>query len=362
MIILEVFIGLLVLMLLVVAHEFGHAYAATKSGVVVEEFGVGLPPSAKKKKLKNGLTLSLNWLPLGGFVKLQGEYDSADKKGDYGAATFWQKTKILFAGVVANWLVAIILLTILAFFGLPKIVSDQFSIASDTTTIYTPIEITSIQENGAASKAGLQAGDEIMSFAGQDVSSVTGLIDLSENYQNQSVEVAYSRDGVRNLVNLELGNKDEDGYIIGAGLGQGEFIKATWSAPIVGVVTTAQYTWLTLAGVGNLIANLMTVNMQSVGDSVSGPVGILGSIFPSAIEGGLTQLVFLTAIVSLSLAVMNILPLPALDGGRWFITTIYKLAKKTLTKEREEKIQAAGFYFLMGLVVLVTINDIVRLF
>ena len=88
-------VGLVVLVFLVAAHELGHAIVARRNGVIVEEFGIGFPPRAWEKKLKNGILFTLNWLPIGGYVKLQGEYDSADKKGDYGAATFIKKTKIL---------------------------------------------------------------------------------------------------------------------------------------------------------------------------------------------------------------------------------------------------------------------------
>src|SRR5665648_1277834 len=95
---------LLILVFLVVVHELGHAIVALRNGVVVEEFGIGFPPRAWGKKLKNGMLFSLNYLPLGGFVKLQGENDAAAKKGDYGAASFWVKTKILFAGVFINWI------------------------------------------------------------------------------------------------------------------------------------------------------------------------------------------------------------------------------------------------------------------
>src|SRR5476651_1159471 len=95
-----ILVGLIILVFLVVVHELGHAIVAKRNGVVVEEFGIGFPPRAWGRKLKNGVLFSLNWLPLGGFVKMQGEHDSADKKGDYGAATFWQKTRILLAGVI----------------------------------------------------------------------------------------------------------------------------------------------------------------------------------------------------------------------------------------------------------------------
>ena len=88
-----IIIGLVILVLLVVVHELGHAIAARRNGVVVEEFGIGFPPRAWAKKLKNGIVFTLNWLPIGGFVRLKGEYDAAGEPGDYGAATFWQKPR-----------------------------------------------------------------------------------------------------------------------------------------------------------------------------------------------------------------------------------------------------------------------------
>ena len=89
-----ILIGLFTLVILVVIHELGHAIVARRNGVIVEEFGIGFPPKAWAKKLKNGILFTINWLPVGGFVKLKGEHDSDDKKGDYGAASYWQKTKI----------------------------------------------------------------------------------------------------------------------------------------------------------------------------------------------------------------------------------------------------------------------------
>ena len=361
MLVFEIIVGLVILVLLVVAHELGHAISARHSGVVVQEFGVGLPPMALKKKLKSGLLLTINWLPLGGFVKLQGEYDEADKKGDYGAATFWQKTKILFAGVITNWLVAAVLLTVLALTGLPKVLPNQATISGDTTIISQPVEIATLTKDHSAEKAGLKVGDKIVRFDGQAVPTISRLIELSKQKTDQTVTVIYNRAGVEKSVKVALGEESADG-IFGAGLGQRELIKATWSAPFVGLATTTQLTWVTIQGLGGLISSIFTSGLQAAGDSVTGPIGIIGTIFPSAVQGGLTQLVFLTAIISLSLAIMNILPIPALDGGRWFTMVMFKLFKKRLTKDREEKIQAVGFYVLMSLILLVTINDVTKLF
>lgn len=378
MLVLGIIVGLVVLVILVVLHELGHAIVAKRNGVVVEEFGIGFPPKAWGKKLKNGVLFTINWLPLGGFVKLQGEHDAATKKGDYGAATFWQKTKILLAGVVANWVVAVLLLTGLALTsGIPKIIPDQFSIPSDTTTVSTPVQITSLVDNYPAEKAGLQAGDKIIRFGGESIESVQQLIDVSKEHRGQTVAVEYTRDGQASTVEVTL--RDTDSTVFGAGLGQQDSIKATWSAPIVGVVTTAQYTWVTLQGLGNLVANFFTglvgqlstteagraaatEKLNEAGASVAGPVGILGVIFPAASEAGFSQVVFLAAIISLTLAVMNALPIPALDGGRWFVSALYKVLKKPLTKEKEEKIHGTGFAVLMLLIIVITVSDVFKFF
>jgi regulator of sigma E protease len=369
--------GLIILVVLVVVHELGHAIVASRNGVVVEEFGIGFPPRAWSRKLKNGILFSLNWLPLGGFVKLQGEHDAANKKGDYGAASFWQKTKILFAGVVMNWVIAAVLLSILALTGLPKVLPDQFSIPSDRTDTAQPVELTDIVKNYPADMAGLKAGDQIVRFAGQEVPNTQALITISKQFKGKQVEIVYTRGGEESTAKVNLRNTSSEDF--GVELGQREIITTTWSAPIVGVVTTAQFTWVTLQGLGNLVANLASglalqlspnhsahvtasSDLAAVSSSVAGPVGILGTIFPAAERAGPTQLVFLTAIISLTLAVMNVLPIPALDGGSWFLMFLFKVMKRPLTKEREERIKGIGFTVLMLIVIVVTVGDVAKLF
>jgi len=356
-----IIMGLIILVFLVVMHELGHAIQAYRSGVVVEEFGIGFPPRALKKKLKNGILLTLNWLPIGGFVKLQGEYDSADKKGDYGAVSFWKKTKILLAGVTINWAVAAVLLTILSLTGLPKILDNQITIPGDTTIISKPVEITSIISNYPAEKAGLEIGDSIIKFDGQNVTTTSRLIELIKQDNGKVVTVLYMRNGTKGDAIVKLGEVNSNGTL-GAGLGQREFIKATWSAPIVGIATTAQLSLATIQSIGSMFFDISSSGLKKVGESVAGPIGILGTIFPAATQAGPTQLILLTAIISISLAIMNILPIPSLDGGRWLTMALFKIFKKKLTKEREEKIQVVGFLILMSLVILVTFNDIAKLF
>lgn len=378
--ILGIIAGVIALTVLVVLHELGHAIVARRNGVVVEEFGIGFPPRAWSKKLKNGVLFSLNALPLGGFVKLQGEHDSASKKGDYGAANFWVKTKILLAGVVINWVTAVVILTVLAIMGMPKVLPNQFSVPSDTTVSNSPVTLSTVANDSPAAEAGLKKGDQIIRFNGQSIADPMVLSTETKENRGKKVEVLYTRDGTeyRTTATLRDTNANGQGYL-GVGTAQQNTLKATWSAPIVGVVLTGQLTAVTFEGLGKLVSNVATgavsqlsgdektreeggKELQAAGDSVAGPIGILGVLFPQAQQAGPTAFLFITALVSLTLAVMNALPIPALDGGRWFTMAVFRLMKKPLTKEREESIQATGFLILMGLIVLVTILDVTKLF
>ncbi|MDB5180067.1 MAG: rane protein of unknown function [Candidatus Saccharibacteria bacterium] len=374
---LGIIIGIVVLVILVAVHELGHGIIARRNGVVLEEFGIGFPPRAWSKKLKNGVVFSLNWLPLGGFVKLQGEHDAANKKGDYGAATFWQKTKILLAGVLVNWIVAAFLLTVLALVGLPKIIPNQFVVPADTYQVTEPVALSSLVKDYPAAKAGLKSGDKITALNGEPIDSTNEFIALTKENKGKTVAIQYVRDGKNETTNVTL--RDADAAVFGSTLSQQQSIRATWSAPIVGIATTGQFTWVTIQGLGQLLGNLASglvgqlspnqatrntasTDLAAAGDSVAGPIGILGTIFPAASKAGPIEVLFLAAIISLTLAVMNTLPIPSLDGGRWFVMVLYKLRKKKLTKEREEKIQAIGFSVLMILIVVVTIGDVAKLF
>lgn len=384
MILTGILIGIIVLTLLVAAHELGHALVAKKYGTVVEEFGIGFPPKAWSKKVKKSflgenVEFSINWLPLGGFVRMQGEHDDAVKKGDYGAMTFWQKTQVLLAGVAVNWLLAAVLISILAAIGLPKILPNQFTVPSDTQIIKRPVELATVVADMPAAKAGLKEGDKIVRFDNQAVATPEDLANLAASRAGQKVQVRYSRNDVENttIVELRKNNDDKKGYL-GAGPAQRELIKATWSAPIVGVATTAQATWATIEGLGQLLANTVSglvmklvpndatqqqanQRLGEAGASVAGPLAIFGVIFPAAEKAGATYVIMIAAIISLTLAVMNALPIPALDGGRWFVTALYKVLKKPLTKEAEEKIHGTGFMVLLLLIVVVTIADIGKL-
>lgn len=401
-----IIIGLVILMLLVIAHEFGHFIMARKNGVKVNEFGIGFPPRAiawvKKevevdgeKKLKwvripkadwekkqDSLIFSINWLPIGGFCSLDGESAADKRKGTFGAASFWAKTKILFGGVAMNWLVAFVILTVLAFTGMPELIPNQFYLGQDAQETFktSNIVVKDVLKDSPASKAGFEVGDIILKTGDKDATSSSDVIQYGQENAGKTVEYLIERNGEQKTLVAEL-NKSDAEYALGvsmSGFGQ-NFIRSTWSAPIVGAGLTVQLTGETFRGLGTLVWNLISgvarqfspndevreegrVDIGTAGESVSGPVGIIGTIFPAFADAGIANLAALTAIISISLACMNILPIPALDGGRWLLIAIYKLRRKELTKETEEKIVARAFMVLFGLIILVTILDIIRLF
>lgn len=406
-----IIVGLLILMLLVTGHEFGHFIAARRNGVEVEEFGIGFPPRAiawrkvngKWRRLKKsewekmpgkGLVLSLNWLPIGGFCQMKGESDADKAKGSFGVSSFWSKTKILFAGVAMNWLMAFVVLTVLTWIGMPHFLEGQFEMEGDTKTVVTqPVTIGEVKNGSPASAAHLKEGDivrQMRSLGCEEgecdapdgervfINVTDDLLAFDAKYAGQTVYMTYERNGDTNMVEMTL-NEESEEYILGAGISGAAVYRSTWSAPIVGLVTTAQLTGETFKGVGQLLWNLVTgvvrqLNffdqsaresgaeaVKAAGDSVSGPVGIIGVLFPNMMSTGLNNLLFLTAIISISLAVMNVLPIPALDGGRWLLILIYKLRKKELTKEKEEKIVSRAFVALLIIVAVVTVIDVLRI-
>lgn len=355
-------LGLILFVGLVVLHEFGHALAARRKGVDVEEFGIGFPPRAWSKKLKNGTIFSLNWLPLGGFVRLKGENDAATGKGTYGGASLWTKTQILLAGVVVNWLTAVLIFTVLALTGLPQILPNQFTVPQDTTDVKREVITASVTKDSPAEKAGIKKGDRIVSVAGETLTGAQHLTQITDSRPGQTVPFVVNQQGQTKTYQVTL-NKERTSTQGYAGLGLGEEVlrRSTWSAPIVGVGVTAQFTWVTLEGLGKTIMHLARQEFNQAGQNVAGPVGIF-SILQQSSQNGFTPVMFLIGIISLTLAVMNALPIPALDGGRLFVTLLFRALRKPLTKEREEAIQAGGMLALMILVIVITFVDVGRLF
>ncbi len=382
-------------MLLVIAHELGHFIMARKNGVKVNEFGIGFPPRAiawiKKdgkwtklpksewNKPQDSLVLSLNYLPIGGFCAMDGESDADKRKGTFGAASFWGKTKILFGGVLMNWLVAVIILTILSFTGMPQFINNQFYLENDAHVTGDGITISEVMPDSPAAKAGMQTGDKLIALDGKSVITPTEVTNYGTEHAGATGNYTILRNGEEITLQPQLNPRDSE-YVLGVAMTSGQtFIRSTWSAPIVGIGTTLQLTGETFRSLGDLVWNLVSGvvrqfspdsaireagqnALQTAGDSVSGPVGIIGVIFPAFADAGPTNLAFLAALISISLACMNVLPIPALDGGRWLLIAIYRLRRKTLTKETEERIVSRAMAALLILIAVISVLDIARFF
>ena len=413
-----VIVGLLVLMILVTLHEFGHFIMARRNGVRVLEFGIGFPPKAiawvkdpKTKKWKRlpkkewgkeqeGLIFSLNWLPIGGFCQMDGESDAETRKGTFGSVSFWKKTKILFGGVAMNWLTGIVIFTILAWAGMPEFLDNQFTIADDTRIEWVPIKVAVVAEGSPADVAGFKTGDYLLSVDGNAVKYASDLTSYNNTKAGQAVNYQIMRgvdddcikkptcdkdscecaEDAETLELVAVLNPEGSDYLLGVSMESSQMMKySTWSAPLVGVGLTAQITAETFHGIGDLLWNLVRgvgslfsfdsnvresgqQAISEVGESVSGPVGIIGVLFPAFTSAGPANLAFLAALISISLACMNVLPIPALDGGRWLLIAIYRLRHKKLTKEIEERIVSRAFIVLILLMLIVTVLDITRFF
>lgn len=362
--------GLLLFVGLVVIHELGHFIVARRNGVEVEEFGIGFPPRAKVLKKRKGTVYTLNWLPLGGFVKLKGENDADTAPGSFGAACLGAKVKIILAGVIMNFVIAAVIFTGLALTGMPKADlkvlpfydKEQFTVSSDTNIIKSQVFV-GVAEDSPAEKAGLKTGDEIIRIGEEHITSSEMLPSVTESYKGQTVDLSFRRDnGSEQTVQAMLNqtSTQNTGYL-GVSSINPQVFRATWSAPIVGVGTAVQYTDLSFRGLGYVVQNLFKGQSQEAQNAVAGPIAIFKLISDSASEG-MGQILFLIALISISLAVMNVLPIPALDGGRLFVTLLFRALRKPLTKDREDLIHGTGFVMLLALIFLITFLDIKRLF
>lgn len=394
-------VGLILFVGLVVIHEFGHFIMAKRNGVEVEEFGIGFPPRVWGRKTKGGWLFSINLLPLGGFVRLKGEHDADTEKGTFGAASLWAKTKIMAAGVVLNLITAIVLLTALAWIGIPKLIENQFTVASDTKIVQSNVVIGQVDDDSPAGRAGLERGDVIAAIgpasggssvrlgeqivrddSGRTTRNNQTLSDVTKRFAGQKVTIEYKRSGdtsrttatLRSTQEVEASKKTDDpkGYL-GVYPTTYTLQRSTWSAPVVGVGLTAQFTKLTFEGLGRALGGLgamivggVTGNSEArsngqkqASEQVSGPVGIFYILKDGGVLG-YEFILMIIAVISLTLAIMNILPIPALDGGRLWLTLFTRAIRRPLSQEKEELINGLGFLFLMALIVLITVVDVKR--
>jgi regulator of sigma E protease len=367
-------LGIVLFIGLVVVHEFGHFVVARRNGVKVEEFGIGFPPRVWSRHMKGGYRFSINLLPLGGFVRLKGEHDADKQPGSFGAASLWAKVKIMAAGVIMNLITAFALLTLLALLGIPKLIDNQFTVKKDTKIVRQQVLIGYIEPDSPAAKSGLKVQDRLVGIEAANqtktITSAESLPDITKQFAGQEVRVDLMRRGKEESVTLRLRTKQEveaskktsnpKGYM---GISPTEYTiqRSTWSAPIVAGGLIKQFTEITYKGIGSALANLFRGNTSAASQQVAGPVGIFVLIKDGSLLG-YQFILMIIAIISLTLAIMNVLPIPALDGGKLFVTLIFRLMRRPLYQRTEEWIHGTGFALLMVLFVLITIVDVRRFF
>lgn len=386
-------VGLLLFIGLVIVHEWGHFIMARRGGVDVEEFGIFFPPRLYKRRTKGGWDFTINLLPLGGFVKLKGEHDADTGEGSYGAAPTKTKLKIMLAGVFMNLVTALVLFTILALVGMPHIVDNQFTVKSDThyqqhATFKTTV--SQVEKNSPAAAAGIQTDDNILAIGPKGHLSTLGindsLSDLTKKYAGKMVTIQYVHNDKKYEKQLTLrsdaevaaaARKGKDVGRLGVGADPTQdgltVARSTWSAPIVAVGVAGQFTALTFQGLGKAVVGLggivagafshNTVARQTAqteaSSQVSGPVGIF-FVFKYGAALGFKFILMVVALISLTLAIMNVLPIPALDGGRVFVMSLARITKKRISPQAEEAIYGTGFAVLMLLIIVITVVDVKR--
>jgi regulator of sigma E protease len=358
-------IFLIILGVLVFVHELGHFLAAKKAGVRVDEFGFGYPPRALVLGKKWGTLFTLNWIPFGGFVKIFGEnYEEAESleleaKSFVGVSKKWQAA-ILAAGVTCNILFAWFLFSLGFMIGLPTSVENNYGVAVKNPVL-TVIEIL---PNSPAQKIGLKSGDKIKEISLLDGEVLKDLNpDSVSNFINNSsgeIEVAVDRGGK----NLDFKLTPEAGLAEGKKIiGISMDMVGTLSLPIHKAIyeggrATFDITYLTVSGIINLIKE--GVKGKADISQVAGPVGIIGLV-GDASRLGLAYLLTFTALISINLAIINLVPFPALDGGRILFVAIEGVTKRHINPKVASVLNTVGFFILIALMLIVTYRDILRL-
>ena len=363
---------ILLLTFLILIHEWGHYKAAKLCGVVVEEFGFGLPPKIKTLFRRDGTDFTVNWIPFGGFVRLKGENAIDEKerrsKGSFSAASIPARLVILLAGVFMNLMFALILLTIGFTSGnwIPTYTSfEEMEEAATRGDIHLVmgVRIDEVMGEGNAARAGIPTGSLIHSIDGVEITRPSQVMKLQEGKVSVVYTIARFEDGTvqPETEDFRVALKDgKSGIVIVP-------FPLELDAPNRDIVTafalslreSVVRTQLTVKGLALLFSSLL--RHGTVPDNVIGIVGIAQQTHV-AVQTGLMQYLYLVAMISLSLAALNVLPFPALDGGRVLFVLAELISRRPINRTFELTTNAIGFCILLILIVLITFNDIIRLF
>ena len=351
----DILIFVVALSILVLVHEFGHYFAAKLTGVRVEEFGLGLPPKIFGIK-KWGTLWSLNWLPIGGFCKLFGE-DSTENETKKSQDSFlaknpWQKALIVLGGVMMNLVLAIVVFaTVYVIMGVP-IETDRVSIIG-------------VAENSPAQEGGLKTDDIVLKVGDVDIKKGSVLTGEIAKYKGKKVNLLVKRKGTEDIIKVSIFVREkapEGQGLMGVVISNTEMQKIKWYEFYKGIGAGFKeaYYWGKIIGGGlyQMVAGLFTGKMPS---DVSGPIGMYKATSSIRNNQGFLAVIHFFGVVSVNLAIVNVLPFPALDGGRIMFVLYEILTKKRANEKFEIIVNNVGMMILLGLILLVTIGDVMNL-
>lgn len=348
-----------ILNILVFIHEFGHFITAKKLDMGVEEFGFGLPPRIWGKKFK-GLLISINWLPFGGFVRLagedipEGEHDVHISKTSkyFFARPKWQRAVVLLAGVFMNFALAVIIVSYIFTTG----------VLTPTETATGNVYITAIAGDSPALRAGLVEEDIVRSVNDTPITTTQQLSEVIGAHAGQEVTLRIDRRGEEKLLTITpRAQTPENEGPLGIQISDHLELKkySLLEAPLQGLKWAVMISFEMLKALASLVFRLITFQRIN-GNEVSGPVGIAQAT-GDAIKVGFGRVLQLMGLLSLNLALFNVLPIPALDGGRLFFVLFEDILGKRIKTKVEAAAHQIGFIVLIGLVILVTIHDVFRI-
>lgn len=361
----------LILGILVFVHELGHFLAAKKAGIKVEEFGFGLPP--KIKGFRRGETeYTLNWLPMGGFVRLLGEDDDSKGKDPRSFANKPASVRagVILAGVLMNLALAVVVYTaILGFNGFKAdfnlIIDQKFPFGHQVNSVF----IGYINPGSAAENGGLEFADKVLSIDGQNIDSREKLQKLVDEKKGQQTAFVVENINTKEKRTLQITPKKDlkDGERpLGVSLGVVATVEYNKLSEKIlsGALHSINVANYSFAATGDLIQRAVkTKQVSELSQGVSGPVGILGVVNTLVTsQGGIFKVLELLPLISLSLAIFNILPIPALDGGRLFFVLIELFTRKKVNPTFEKWVHSVGLIVLIGLFLLITYSDILKIF
>lgn len=358
-----VLLFIVILAILILVHEFGHFFVAKRAGAKVEEFGIGFPPRVLGWK-KGETMYSLNVFPIGGFVKIYGE--AGEKKDDprsFASKNIGTRAIIIGAGVLMNVLLAILLFSFGHFVGLPQVLDDELTTTSVRVKNIT-VRIVGVANGSPAEAAGVEAGDVIFALTGPnskraDIKSIQEVQGFIEGFKGQEIAFFMKRGNEiieKNIVPRM--NPPEGEGALGIAMARiGEVSYPFYLAPLKGIESTAVFARETIRGFGVIVKDFLTTGKVSEG--LAGPIGI-AVMSGQAQKMGFLFLLQFVALISINLAIINVIPFPALDGGRLLFLAIEKIKGSPVRQKYEKIAHTVGFALLILVMIFITFRDIGR--